>query len=68
MVATRAQSNPFLDRSVERLEKLPLPTLLLPKPLALAISPLWLIVRRAVGRVIKICSFGIIASGNSPGD
>ncbi len=63
MVTTRAQSNAFLDRSVERLEKLPLPTLLLPKPLALAISPLWLIVRRAVGRVIKICSFGIMHPG-----
>ena len=63
MVATRAQSNPFLDRSVERLGKLPLPTLLLPKPLALAITPLWLMVRPAVGRVIKVCSFGIMHPG-----
>jgi uncharacterized protein (DUF2236 family) len=54
------QANPFLDRSVRRLEKLPLPTLLLPKAVAMAITPLWLLVRPAAGRVIKISSFGIM--------
>jgi uncharacterized protein (DUF2236 family) len=63
MVATRAQSNSFLDRSVRRIGKLPLPTLLLPKPLAMAITPLWVIVRPAAGHFIKICSFGIMHPG-----
>ncbi|MDT5082052.1 MAG: hypothetical protein QOJ80_6689 [Mycobacterium sp.] len=63
MVATRAQANSFLDRSVRRIGKLPLPTLLLPKSLAVAITPLWLIVRPAVGHIIKICSFGIMHPG-----
>jgi uncharacterized protein (DUF2236 family) len=63
MVATRAQSNPFLDRSVRRIGKLPLPTLLLPKPIAAAITPLWLMVRPVAGHVIKICSFGIMHPG-----
>jgi uncharacterized protein (DUF2236 family) len=63
MVATRAQPNPFLDRSVRRLGKLPLPTLLLPRSLAVAITPAWLLARPAVGHVIKICSFGIMHPG-----
>jgi uncharacterized protein (DUF2236 family) len=63
MVAARAQPNSFLDSSVARLGALPLPTLLLPRPLAAAITPLWLIVRPAAGHVIKICSFGIMHPG-----
>lgn len=63
MVATRAQPNSFLDESVARLGALPLPTLLLPKPLVLAITPLWLIVRPAAGHVVKVCSFGIMHPG-----
>jgi uncharacterized protein (DUF2236 family) len=63
MVATRAQKNSFLDRSVRRIGKLPLPTLLLPKPLAVAMTPLWVIVRPGAGHVIKICSFGIMHPG-----
>jgi uncharacterized protein (DUF2236 family) len=63
MVATRAEPNPFLDRSVRRIGKLPLPTLLLPRPLAVAITPLWSIVRPVAGHVIKICSFGIMHPG-----
>jgi uncharacterized protein (DUF2236 family) len=63
MVATRAQPNSFLDGSVARLGALPLPTLLLPRALAVAFTPLWLIVRPVAGHVIKICSFGIMHPG-----
>jgi uncharacterized protein (DUF2236 family) len=63
MVATRAQPNSFLDGSVARLGRLPLPTHLLPRSLAVAITPLWLVVRPVAGRVIKICSFGIMHPG-----
>jgi len=63
MVASRARANSFLDRSVRRIGKLPLPTLLLPKPIAVAITPLWLLMRPGAGHVIKICSFGIMHPG-----
>lgn len=62
-VDTSTEANPFLDRSVQRLGKLPLPTLLLPKPVAVAINPLWLILRPAAGHFIKICSFGVMHPG-----
>lgn len=63
MVATRTRANPFLDRSVKRLDELPLPTLLLPKSLAKVLTPAWMALRPAAGRVIKICSFGIMHPG-----
>jgi uncharacterized protein (DUF2236 family) len=63
MVCTHAQSNPFLDRVVDGLGRLPLPRLLLPRLLRIALTPAWLIARPVVGRVIKICSFGIMHDG-----
>lgn len=63
MVATRSEANPFLDRSVSQLGRFPLPTLLLPKPLATLLTPLWLLIQPPGGRVIKICSFGVMHPG-----
>jgi uncharacterized protein (DUF2236 family) len=63
MVATRAQPNSFLDDSMTGLSSLPLPTLLLPRPLALAVTPLWLMTRPVAGRVMKVCSLGIMHPG-----
>ena len=60
VATTKLEPNPFLDRRVAGLSRLPLPTLLLPAPLRLALTPVWLLVRPIVGHVIKICSFGIM--------
>lgn len=60
VVQTELAANPFLDRVTAGLTRLPLPTLLLPAPIRLGITPLWLAVRPAAGRVVKVCSFGIM--------
>lgn len=63
MVYTELAANQFLDRVTAGLTRLPLPTLLLPAPLRLAMTPLWLAVRPGAGRVVKVCSFGILHPG-----
>ncbi|MGV0852377.1 oxygenase MpaB family protein [Mycolicibacterium phlei] len=63
MVATELRSNPFLRRVTDGLTRLPLPTLLIPPVLRLALTPPWLAVRPVAGRVVKICSFGILHPG-----
>lgn len=63
MVETELATNPFLDRVTAQLTRMPLPTLLVPEPLRLAITPLWLATRPVAGRVVKVCSFGILHPG-----
>lgn len=63
MVEKQLQSNEFLARVTAGLTRLPLPTLLLPGPFRLALTPSWLAVRPIAGRVIKVCSFGIMHPG-----
>lgn len=63
MVEKQLQSNEFLARVTAGLTRLPLPTLLLPGPVRLALTPSWLAVRPIAGRVIKVCSFGIMHPG-----
>lgn len=63
MVEKQLQSNEFLARVTAGLNRLPLPTLLLPGPIRLALTPSWLAVRPIAGRVIKVCSFGIMHPG-----
>lgn len=63
MVASELQTNPFLRRVTDDLTKLPLPTLMLPPAVRLALTPAWLVMRPAAGRVVKICSFGILHPG-----
>ncbi|MCV7278421.1 DUF2236 domain-containing protein [Mycolicibacterium flavescens] len=63
MVATELQTNPFLRRVTDGLTKLPLPTLLLPPAVRLALTPTWLVMRPVAGRVVKICSFGVLHPG-----
>lgn len=60
MVRNETQSNPFLDRVVAGLDRLPLPRLLLPPPVRAALTPGWVVARPVVGRVVKICSFAIM--------
>lgn len=63
MVQNQLQANQFLDRVTTGLTRLPLPTLLIPGPVRLALTPLWLAVRPGAGRMIKVCSFGIMHPG-----
>lgn len=63
MVQTHLAANPFLSRVTKGLTRLPLPTLFLPKPLRLALTPPWLVLRPVAGRVITVCSFGIMHPG-----
>lgn len=56
-------ANPFLRRVTENLTRLPLPTLVLPPALRLALTPSWLVLRPLAGRVVKVCSFGILHPG-----
>jgi uncharacterized protein (DUF2236 family) len=60
MVTTRLESNPFLQQVIEGLTRLPLPTLGLPAPVRAAVTPAWMLVRPAAGRLVKVCSFGIM--------
>ena len=60
MVETRLATNPFLERVVDGLTRLPLPTLGLSGAARAAATPAWLLVRPAAGRFVKVCSFGIM--------
>lgn len=60
MVRTELRANPFLQRVTGDLTRLPLPTLLLPAPVRRALTPPWLLLRPVAGRVVKVCSFGIL--------
>ncbi len=63
MVDGELAANPFLRRVTENLTRLPLPTLVLPPALRLALTPPWLVLRPLAGRVVKVCSFGILHPG-----
>jgi uncharacterized protein (DUF2236 family) len=63
MVDTELADNAFLRRVTEGLTRLPLPTLMIPPAMRLALTPPWLLVRPVAGRVVKICSFGILHPG-----
>ncbi len=63
MVRDELAANPFLRRVTENLTRLPLPTLVLPPAIRLALTPPWLVLRPLAGRVVKVCSFGILHPG-----
>lgn len=63
MVATELAANPFLRKVTRDLTRLPLPTLMLPSTLRRALAPPWLLLRPVAGRVVKVCSFGILHPG-----
>lgn len=63
MVDSGLASNPFLRRVTENLTKLPLPTLILPPLVRLALTPGWMALRPLAGRVVTVCSFGILHPG-----
>lgn len=63
MVEAGLASNPFLRRVTENLTKLPLPTLVLPPLVRLALTPGWMALRPLAGRVVTVCSFGILHPG-----
>ncbi|MEO3758575.1 oxygenase MpaB family protein [Mycobacterium sp. B14F4] len=63
MVTTELRANPFLYRVTADLTRLPLPTLMLSPPLRRALTPPWLLLRPIAGRVVKVCSFGILHPG-----
>ncbi|UXA18720.1 oxygenase MpaB family protein [Mycobacterium sp. SMC-4] len=63
MVREELATNPFLRRVTADLTRLPLPTLVLPPALRAVLTPPWLALRPFAGRVVKICSFGILHPG-----
>ncbi|BBX18786.1 hypothetical protein CRI77_01385 [Mycolicibacterium duvalii] len=63
MVREELATNPFLRRVTTDLTRLPLPTLVLPPVLRKALTPPWLVLRPVAGRVVKVCSFGILHPG-----
>lgn len=63
MVEDELASNPFLRRVTRDLTKLPLPTLVLPPALRVALTPGWIALRPLAGRVLTVCSFGILHPG-----
>ncbi|AFM15502.1 hypothetical protein Mycch_0684 [Mycolicibacterium chubuense NBB4] len=63
MVHDELASNAFLRRVTADLTKLPLPTLMLPPVLRAALTPPWLALRPLAGRVVTVCSFGILHPG-----
>ncbi|WP_370500552.1 oxygenase MpaB family protein [Mycolicibacterium sp. jd] len=63
MVGDELASNPFLRQVTENLTRLPLPTLVLPPALRLALTPGWMALRPLAGRVVTVCSFGILHPG-----
>ena len=63
MVDGELASNPFLRRVTGDLTKLPLPTLVLPPLVRTALTPPWLLLRPLAGRVVTVCSFGILHPG-----
>lgn len=56
MATEELAANPFLVEQFASLARLPLPTLVLSSPLRRALTPLWLVIRPAVGHVIQVCS------------
>ena len=56
MVESRLQANPFLVEQFAGLTRMPLPTLLVPPRLRVALLPLWLVARPAIGHAIQVCS------------
>jgi uncharacterized protein (DUF2236 family) len=60
MVANKLGANGFLDQAVATLGKFPLPTLGISGPVRAAVTPAWLLARPAIGRFVKVCSFGIM--------
>ncbi len=56
MVETRLASTPFLVEQFAGLNRLPLPTLLLPPVARTALTPLWWMVRPVAGHVVQVCS------------
>ncbi|ORB28863.1 oxygenase MpaB family protein [Mycolicibacterium parafortuitum] len=63
MVDNELATNPFLRRVTRDLTKLPLPTLVLPPALRAALTPGWVALRPLAGRVLTVCSFGILHPG-----
>ena len=63
MVTSELEANPFLRKVTRDLTRLPLPTLVLPAPVRKALAPPWLLLRPVAGRVVKVCSFGILHPG-----
>lgn len=63
MVRTELQANPFLRRVTADLTRLPLPTLVIPPAVRRALTPTWLALRPVAGRVVKVCSFGVLHPG-----
>ena len=63
MVDNELATNPFLRRVTRDLTKLPLPTLVLPPALRTALTPGWVALRPLAGRVLTVCSFGILHPG-----
>lgn len=53
---TELQPNRFMRENYANLSKLPLPTVLVPWPVRLALTPGWLAFRGAWGHLIKVCS------------
>jgi uncharacterized protein (DUF2236 family) len=60
MVANKLGANAFLDEAVATLAKLPLPTLGISEPLRTLLNPGWTMARPAIGRFMKVCSFGVM--------
>jgi uncharacterized protein (DUF2236 family) len=63
MVRDELQANTFLQRVTTDLTRLPLPTVVLPPALRRILTPPWLVLRPVAGRVVKVCSFGILHPG-----
>lgn len=55
-VTTKLAANGFLRDQFATLTRLPLPNLLLPGWLRLALTPPWLVVRPLAGHVVQVCS------------
>lgn len=53
---SKIASSPFPREKFAELSKLPLPTLLLPRPVRAAMIPLWYLIRGYSGHLIKVCS------------
>jgi uncharacterized protein (DUF2236 family) len=60
MVGQTLGPNAFLDQAVKTLTEFPLPTLGISGPVRAAITPAWLLARPAIGRFVKVCSFGVM--------
>ena len=63
MVRNELKANPFLRGVTRDLTRLPLPTLVLPPLLRKVLAPGWLVARPLAGRVVLVCSFGILHPG-----